>query len=129
MLDLAPGWELSVERGPDWLFVRVANPNGDAEEAPPLAERLSSLLQQHLTDRLVLELDRIDILRSYLIGQLVLLHQHLSQRGGVLRLAGLSPRNRKVLETCQLAGRFPDYRNRMDAVWCRSGAPAPVKPR
>jgi anti-anti-sigma regulatory factor len=119
MQELALGWELAVERGPDWLFVKVANPDGDWSETPPLAERVWSLLQQHLTYRLVLELDEIDALRSGLIGQLLLLQRWISEHEGVLRLCGLSPYNRRVLETCRLADRFPSYGSRMDAVMCR----------
>ena len=129
MLDLAPGWELAVERGPDWLFVRISNPDADGSESPPLAARLESLLQEHLSHRLVLELDQIDVLGSHLIGQLVLLHKRISEHDGVLRLCGLSPRNRRVLKRCHLDGRFPPYGNRMDAVMCRSAARTPGRPR
>lgn len=125
MLALAPGWELAVERGPDWLFVRVANPDGDASDAPELADCIWSLLQQHLSHRLVLEMDAIDVLRSSLIGQLLKLHRRVSEQGGVMRLCGLSPPNRRVLKTCRLDDRFPVYDGRMDAVLARP----PRKPR
>ncbi len=125
MLALAPGWELAVERGPDWLFVKVANPDGDASEAPELADCIWSLLQQHLTHRLVLELEEIDVLRSNLVGQLVKLHRRIAEQGGVMRLCGLSAHNRRVLRTCRLEDRLPVYEHRMDAVLCRP----PSKPR
>lgn len=128
MLDLAPGWELAVERGPDWLFVKVFCTESRSEPAPPLAEHIWSLLEQHFTYRVVLELDQVDVIRSHLIGQLVLLQRWINQHDGVLRLCGLSAASRRALEACRLDGRFPDYGTRMDAVLCRGGCSA-TKPR
>jgi len=59
MVQIAEGWELDVDRGPDWLFVRPRNVGPQATDTPPLAEQIWSLLQQHFTDRLVLELDQV----------------------------------------------------------------------
>jgi anti-anti-sigma factor len=129
MLDLVPGWQLAVERGPDWLFIRVAQPSRDVEQLPPFAEQIWSLVQQHFTYRVVLELDEIDVLRSHLIGQLVLLRRWIAEHDGVLRLSGLSERCRRVLETCHLDDRFPAYGTRMDAVLCRGACCTVPKPR
>ncbi|HZZ74172.1 MAG TPA: hypothetical protein VFE24_18195 [Pirellulales bacterium] len=46
MLTIAPGWTLDVERGPDWLFVKVHPPAGDPFDMPPLAESVWSILEQ-----------------------------------------------------------------------------------
>ena len=62
MLAVAPGCELEVERGPGWLLVRIANLDLAEFDTPPLAERVWSVLQQHFTYRLVLELDQIRVL-------------------------------------------------------------------
>ena len=129
MLDLASGWVLAVERGPDWLFVRIGNPVRDRLHCPPLKDCLWSLLQEHFTHRLVLEMDEIDFLDSHLTGQLVALYQAISSNGGVLRLCGLSPQNRKILEACHLDERFPVYGSRMDAVLCRGDRCVPCKPK
>ena len=59
MLAIAPGCELDVERGPDWLLVRVRNldlAESDALRWPSVCGRL---LEQHFTYRLVLELDEV----------------------------------------------------------------------
>ena len=125
MVLVARGWELDVERGPDWLFVRPQCPPADADEAPPLAEQIWALVEQSFTYRLVLELDRIDVLRSYLVGQLVWLQKRLHVQGGVLRICGLSERNRQVLEWCRLEGHFPQYADREAAVMCNR----PQRPR
>jgi len=100
MLQIAPGWQLELERGPDWLFVRIRRPDTEADDSPPLADRIWWLLEEHFTRRLVLELDELDVLCSYLIGQLVLLHKRIAVGGGMLRLCGLSENNRQVLRFC-----------------------------
>ena len=127
MPNVTGGYALSVERGPNCLFVRLTGLD-DVAETPDLAERLWSLMDQQFTYRLVLELDEVSLLRSFLIGQLVLLHKRICQHNGMLRLCGLSPRNVEALAIARLASRFPAYRDRNDAV---RGAylPYPRKPR
>ena len=116
MIELATGWQMDVERGPDWLFVRVnhSNPNGDA--MPQLAERVWELMQQHLVNRVVLELDQLPLLSSYFVGQLVLLHKRVASHNGLLRVSGLSESNQEVLHLGRLEDRFPHYDSRSDAV-------------
>jgi anti-anti-sigma factor len=126
MLAIAPGCELDVERGPDWLLVRVGNLDLAESDTPPLAERLWDLLQQHFTYRLVLELDKAQFLNSHLIGQLVQLYQRIEEHDGVMRLCGLSSRNRQVLHACRLDDRLPLYGDRQEAVM---GRPHWARPR
>ena len=116
MLETLSGWELDIDQGAGWLFVKIRCPKQDPWEPPPLADRLWRLLQEHLVERLVLQLDEIEILSSRLIGQLILLYKRISSRGGVMRLCGLSPGNREVLRLCRLDERFACYRNREEAV-------------
>ena len=115
MLAVAPGWELDVERGPDWLLVKVRNLDESSAE-PPLADGIWTLLERHFTYRVVLELDQVRVLNSHLIGQLVRLYRLIRQHDGVMRVCGLSPHNLKVLRTCHLEGRFLPYRDREEAV-------------
>jgi anti-anti-sigma factor len=116
MIDVANGCGLEVERGPDWLFVRVKCPDGRVSEDVPLAEAVWSLLEQHFTRRLILELDEVAILRSSLIGQLVMLHKRIHTHAGLMRICGLSEPNQEVLRTCRLSERFPVYNDRIEAV-------------
>jgi len=116
MLSLAPGWNVEVERGPDWLFVRIRDPDALEPQCHDLADRVWQLLQQEFSHRLVVELDDIRLLSSSLIGELVRLHKRVHTNGGVVRLCGLSDSNYEALRTCQLAGRFPRYDTREDAV-------------
>jgi len=113
---IAPGWVLKVERGPGWLWVKVEHPDRLGSDSPPLAEQVWSLMERHFVCRLVLELDALDLLNSFLIGQLVVLDKRIGQRGGLMRLSGLSPSNRTVLRTHGLEGRFPVYGDLTDAV-------------
>jgi anti-anti-sigma factor len=126
MLATAGSCELEVERGPDWLLIRVHDLVEDCFSPPLLAEQVWTLAQQHFTYRLVLELDRIKVLNSCLIGQLIQLDKRIHEHGGVLRLCRLSQYNRRVLRKCSLGDRFPAYENREDAVM---GSSDPRLPR
>ncbi len=116
LLEFAPGWTLEVERGPDWLFVKLRRPKEGAGEPTDLAESLWSLLERHFVYRLVLELDDLPILPSYLIGQLILVYKRIHTHDGLLRLCGLSEENRQVLHATHLHQRLPHYRDRTAAV-------------
>ncbi len=121
MVQIAHGWELDVERGPDWLFVRPHGLAHDSHEfgdgeMPDLADEVWLLVEQYFTRRVVLELDQIAHLNSFLIGQLIRLYKRIGTQGGLLRLSGLSVANRRVLDQCRLSGCLPYYDNRTDAV-------------
>lgn len=116
LLELAPEWTTEIERGPDWLFIRLRPPHeGDTHEIP-LAEMIWQKLEQSFCYRVVLELDDVKFLRSWMLGELVRLHKRVTLQGGMLRLCGLSPTSQSVLRICRLDDRFPAYRNRTDAV-------------
>jgi anti-anti-sigma regulatory factor len=125
MLATALGCELDVERGPDWLLIRVKNGHMAESDAVPLVERLWSLLEQHFTHRLVLELDGIGELGSFLVGQLLELYQRIEEHDGVMRVCGLSPDNCKVLHACHLDERLLPYTNRREAVMGHSSPELP----
>ena len=116
VLDIAHGWTMDVDRGPDWLFVRLHGPKDTLPEDTNLAETLWNLLRQHFTNRLVLELDDVPMLRSHFIGQLVLLQKRIHMDGGLMRLCGLSSNHQEALTACRLRDRFPNYCDREAAV-------------
>lgn len=125
------GWGVGVERGPGWVFVSLEPPRETSSglahpeaDAPPLAEDLWEVLHQHMADRLVLQMEHVQFLSSYLIGQLVLLHKRIHNAGGIVRLCGLTPANEEVLHISGLHTRFPHYDSLDDAI-----RGAPVKPR
>jgi anti-anti-sigma factor len=123
MLATANEWEMDVERGPGWLLMKLHDPGCPIEELPSLAEHIWSILDQHFTYRLVLELDDIPLLNSRLIGQLIELYRRIRDHDGVLRLCGLSAYNRQVLRTCRLDERLPAFEDRREAVLGSSAHP------
>ena len=123
---VAYDWDFDVERGPNWLFVTVNGGDADVSELPPLADRLRSLLEQHLTNRVVLELGRGHIPYGRFVRQLELLDQWVCDHNGVIRLCGLPAHYADVLRRCGLGARFPIYGNRREAVF---GSYQPGQPR
>jgi anti-anti-sigma factor len=115
MVQTDVGWRFDVDRGPDWVFVRL-HPDDSNLETDSLAEQLWAVLEQSFTYRLVLELDEVPILQSYLIAQLVLISKRINSHGGLLRLCGLSPANQEVIRLCRLDGCLPHFVNRGDAA-------------
>jgi hypothetical protein len=125
MLAIAPGWELKVDRGPDWLWVKIERPEPYGVDTPPLADEVWAQLECHFVHRLVLELDEIELLDSYLIGQVLALDKRIREHGGLLRLTGVSSFNREILRNHGLSGRLPIYGDLTEAMM---GA-YPCKPR
>jgi anti-anti-sigma factor len=124
-LDLAPGLSVELDRGPGWLFVRLHVPSTAEATELDLCEQLSTLLENEFANRLVVELDDVELLRSALLGQLVELHKRICGRDGVMRICGLSERNYQVLRRSRLQKRFPRFDTRHDAVMGHH----PLKPR
>jgi anti-anti-sigma regulatory factor len=123
---VARGWEFEVDRGPDWLFVRPRRQRPVSAEAPNLADHLWSLLEQHLTHRLVLELGDLDCLDDGVVEQLLALQQRLGAQDGVMRICELSAVDEDAISVCRLDSFFPRYRNREEAVMGRA---LPHQPR
>ena len=85
MTQLASDWTIDIDRGPDWIFVRLHGPAEGAAEENELAESLWSVMRQHMVHRIVIEMDDVPMLHSYLLGQLIMLHKRVSVEGGVMR--------------------------------------------
>jgi anti-anti-sigma factor len=126
MLAVLSGCDLDVERGPDWLLVRVKKLDAGESACPPLAEQIWHLMEQHFTHRLVLELDQVPMLGSKVIGELIQLYRLIAEHDGVMRLCSLSPYNREALHQCRLDERLPAYEDPREAVL---GSAAPRLPR
>lgn len=116
LLELAPGWTMDLERGPDWLYVRLRPPLEAVSSEIDLAETVWEKLEQSFTYRLVLELDELPMMRSWIVSELVKLQKRIVAHGGMLRLCGLSDANHEVLRLCRLQDCFPQYHSRNDAV-------------
>lgn len=115
-IHVVDGLELNVDRGPNWLFVKLRAKNKKLAEVPQIAEELWSISQRHFIYRLVLELEELDELRSGMMSQLVMLQERLSQCGGALRICGLSPECEESLQSCHLESALPNHASRTQAV-------------
>jgi len=123
MLATSTGYRFDVDRGPDWLWIRVRGTPGGGPRAASLAEELKELIEKHFIYRIVLELQRLPklsgnvVLSSQLIGELVQLSQYIHAHDGVLRICGLSSENRAMLEVCGLEDLCLAYHTREEAVF------------
>ena len=126
MLATVAGYEFDVDRGPDWLWVRIRSLDTGSSPAAPLAEQLTELVEKHFIYRIVLELHRVPELSSHLIGELVQLSRHIQEHDGVLRVCGLSPEGRAMLEMCGLDDLCLAYETREEAI---VGSCGPRMPR
>ena len=116
MPKLESGWSVEADRGPDCLFVKLHFSNDFQSSNCELADRLWELLQQHLTYRLVIELNEFEILRSSVIGDLIKLHKRIQQHGGLMRLCGLSEQTQQAIRTMRLDTWLPQYQDREAAL-------------
>jgi anti-anti-sigma factor len=110
------GLELNVDRGPNWLFVKLKAKEDAHEDVPRIADKLWSISSRHFIYRLVLELEDLDEMPSGMMGQLVMLQERLAQCGGALRICGLSPVCEEALHNCQLDSALPNHASREQAV-------------
>ncbi len=116
MLATAAGYEFDVDRGPDWLWIRIRSVETGSLPAASLAEQLKELVENHFIYRIVLELHRLPELSSQLIGELVQLDRYIQKHDGVLRICGLSPEGRAMLEMCGLDDLCLAYETREEAI-------------
>jgi anti-anti-sigma regulatory factor len=115
-IHVVDGLELNVDRGPNWLFVKLRPKSESLSAMPQIADKLWSISSRHFIYRLVLELDNLEELPSGMMGQLVLLQERLAQCGGALRICGLSPECEETLQSCHLESALPNHASREEAV-------------
>lgn len=113
---VADGLKMEVERGPNWLFVKLRSHDKPLDKVPQIADKLWSIASRHFIYRLVLELDELETMPSDLMGQLVLLQERLSQCDGALRICGLSPECEETLHDCQVDTALSNHPSRAEAV-------------
>ena len=115
-MQLAQGWSVSVERGPDWLFVTLRCNEHPLGEPTDLAENLWELGQCHLVNRIVLDLHELPGLNSALLGQLALLGKRMHAAHGILRLCAVPESGEQSIRAAKLDRLFPCYADRGAAV-------------
>jgi anti-anti-sigma regulatory factor len=109
------GWHVDVDQGTDWLYLRPHAPNEDALQDAPLADMLWQFAQERSAFWLIIDLETVARLNSYLVGQLMLIHKRAHLNKGRMRLCGVSSDNYRVIEALRLVDRFPHYATRSDA--------------
>ncbi|MEI8371618.1 MAG: STAS domain-containing protein [Planctomycetota bacterium] len=125
MLALAAGYEFDVDRGPDWLWIRIRSVETGFSPAGSLAEQLKELVENHFIYRVVLELHRVPELSRQLIGELAQLSRYIQKHDGVLRVCGLTPKGRAMLELCDPDDFCLAYENREEAILGSCGPRVP----
>lgn len=115
-VQVVEGLKFTIDRGPNWLFVKLPPRMNIKRDLPELAERLHSVASRHFIYRVVLELDELSSMPNEMVTQLVRLHRRLLQNGGSLRLCGLSPQCVDVLREHELDAELPNHETRQAAV-------------
>lgn len=124
MTQVAQFWGLSVERGPNCLVLQLKAASSASADGLALADSIWMVLEKHFVYRVVLDMREVDLLSDYLLQELIALSHRLRTRGGLLRLCGLTPGNRRILQSACLDGRLPAYPTRRCAVLANSATQA-----
>jgi hypothetical protein len=85
------GLELNVDRGPNWLFVKLRPKKTSRGKVPHIADKLWSISSRHFIYRLVVELDDPECVPPGWMDELSDLQKRLAECGGALRIAGATP--------------------------------------
>jgi anti-sigma B factor antagonist len=110
------GLKLLVDRGPNWLFIKLRQDGNQPMQATGFADKLWAIASRHFIYRVVLELEELQALRPKFVEELVALQDRLAQCGGALRICGLSRDCAELLTKRHLDVALPNYATRQDAV-------------
>jgi hypothetical protein len=118
MLEIAPGWHVEMDRGPNWLLLRFQPPTDGPPDGGQLCGQLWDLMRKHLTNRLVVEFDNVPRLDAKTIDQLRQLHERIEEANGKLRVCGLSSDDEQALRSVESRTERPIsvFRSRSEAV-------------
>lgn len=124
-------YAVGLERGPDWLFVRLLPGDADALRLRgDLGLALWNAAREHGTNRMVVELDAIERIDDGLLDGLTVLVGLVERDGGIVRLCGLAGDNLERYASCRVAGHLPHFSCRREAVGAGSWEFArPARPR
>ncbi len=115
------GWEVAVERGPDWLFLRLERRDAVASGGA-LAERLLDVIRVNHAHRVVVECDRVDAVDDAILDAIAAVGSRVRDDGGLIRVCGLSANGVRRLQSSEQAGDIPHFESRSAAVGPRAGA-------
>ncbi len=110
-------FDVGVEQGPEWLFVRLAPPvAGRPRRGGDLGQGIWELVREHGAVRVVVELDGIESIDEALLDGLAAVGERLARQGGFTRLCGLSGDNLAFYEACRSVEHLPHFSCRREAV-------------
>jgi hypothetical protein len=110
------GFKLTVDRGPNWLFVKLRPKRRFADDIAHIADELWSIASRHFTYRLVLELEELREIPPAMVDQLVGLQERLGNCGGSLRICGRSVGPLQNICEGDFESALPVYGSRQEAV-------------
>ena len=113
---LVDGLKITVDRGPNWLFVKLRPSRNWTEHLPQFADELWAIASRHFIYRLVLELEELKSLPTGLLEQLTLLQDRLVECDGALRICGLSAKCAQALCDAGLDAALPNHPTRDAAI-------------
>lgn len=116
MLEIAPGWNVEMDRGPNWLIVRFHAPAENGAADVDLRQQLWALMQRHLTNRLVVELDALPRIDEGMIHQLAQLQEQIEDAHGQLRVCGVTGDSEHALRNAGTRRPISVFRDRGEAV-------------
>jgi hypothetical protein len=124
-------YDVGLERGPDWLFVRLIPPDRERpRRGGDLGTGLWTVAREHGMNRIVVELDGLERIEERLIDALETLARLVGRDGGLLRVCGLVGDNLDRYESCRVAEHLPHFSCRCEAVGAGSWEFArPTQPR
>ena len=120
MIEVAPGWSIDATRGPDWLFVRIHAGDSQWGSADGLADAIWNLLRQHFTNRVVLEMDDLQLHAQCADGRVGSLIQASGRKRRVDAIEWLEFVESGRVATDSPRSLFPALRH---ASGCRDGDP------
>jgi hypothetical protein len=120
---IAGDWSVSIDRGPDWLFIRLEPPRrlGDDAVVDRLDHHVWQTIREHGAHRVVIELDRVQAIDEGLIDMIAAIGTRVRDDGGILRVCGLSRPNLDRLRRSTTAAEVPHFASRAEAVVARGG--------
>jgi len=115
------GWDVAVERGPDWLFLRLESGTPGAGDGS-LTDRLLGTIRANRAHRVVLELERVESIDATLLDAIATVGTQVRGDGGMIRVCGLSENTLRQLRKSPAGRELPHFESRSAAVGPRCGA-------
>lgn len=111
-------WELTPERGPNWLFLRLEAADAAPRASAKLTESIWEMIREHHANRVVLEFDGVERPDEALWESIAEIGSRMRDSGGLIRVCGLAPAGHPQHVADPTA--VPCFASRTDAVGTRA---------